>query len=200
MSTDTSDLSGGAGASTTSSSQVSPSFPVRLQRSLSLKFQSLIDASSPHYIVRWIFLLFLCLTYCIRVYVLQGFYIVTYGLGIFLLNLFIGFLTPVDDTDNDGPSLPITEYDEYKPFVRRLPEFKFWYSSSQAIVIALIMTFFAVFDVPVFWPILLIYFIVLFVLTMKRQIKHMIQYKYIPFSFGKRTYSKKKQQEDIRVK
>lgn len=47
------------------------------------------------------------------------------------------------------------------------------------------MTFFSVFDVPVFWPILLCYWIVLFVLTMRRQIAHMIKYKYIPFSVGK---------------
>ena len=47
------------------------------------------------------------------------------------------------------------------------------------------MTFFSVFDVPVFWPILLFYWIVLFFLTMKRQILHMIKYKYIPFNIGK---------------
>lgn len=47
------------------------------------------------------------------------------------------------------------------------------------------MTFLSVFDVPVFWPILLCYWLVLFVLTMKRQIMHMIKYKYVPFSFGK---------------
>ena len=44
------------------------------------------------------------------------------------------------------------------------------------------------FNVPVFWPILLLYFIALFTLTMKRQIKHMIKYKYVPFSFGKTGY------------
>jgi Rer1 family len=47
------------------------------------------------------------------------------------------------------------------------------------------MTFFSVFDVPVFWPILLCYWVVLFVLTMKRQILHMIKYKYVPFNLGK---------------
>jgi hypothetical protein len=46
-----------------------------------------------------------------------------------------------------------------------------------------------VFDVPVFWPILLLYFIVLFVITMKRQIKHMMKHKYVPFSFGKTVYA-----------
>jgi hypothetical protein len=56
---------------------------------------------------------------------------------------------------------------------------------TKAFCIAFLMTFFSVFDVPVFWPILLCYWIVLFVLTMRRQIAHMIKYKYIPFSFGK---------------
>lgn len=53
------------------------------------------------------------------------------------------------------------------------------------------MTFFEVFDVPVFWPILLMYFIVLFVITMKRQIKHMIKHKYVPWSWGKAKYATK---------
>ena len=48
--------------------------------------------------------------------------------------------------------------------------------------------FWCSFNIPVFWPILLLYFIALFVLTMKRQIKHMIKYKYVPFSLGKTRY------------
>ena len=39
---------------------------------------------------------------------------------------------------------------------------------------------------PVFWPILLMYWLVLLFVTMKRQIKHMIKYRYIPFSLGKK--------------
>ncbi|RWV79650.1 hypothetical protein GW17_00059183 [Ensete ventricosum] len=54
------------------------------------------------------------------------------------------------------------------------------------------MTFFSVFDVPVFWPILLCYWVVLFLLTMKRQIVHMIKYKYVPFNIGKQKYGAKK--------
>lgn len=73
-----------------------------------------------------------------RVYVLEAFFIVSYGLGIFLLNLLIGFLTPldVDDLDGDSPLLPSgDDASEFKPFVRRLPEYKFWYSCCKAIVI-----------------------------------------------------------------
>lgn len=76
-----------------------------------------------------------------------------------------------------------------RPFARRLPEFKFWHSCTRSVLTAIGMTFFSIFDVPVFWPILLLYFIVLFVITMKRQIRHMIKYKYVPFSFGKTTYT-----------
>jgi hypothetical protein len=47
------------------------------------------------------------------------------GLGIYNLNLIIGFLSPQMDPDSDSPALP-TRNEEYKPFVRRLPEFKFW--------------------------------------------------------------------------
>lgn len=59
------------------------------------------------------------------------------------------------------------------------------YAFTKALVVAFVLTFFSIFDVPVFWPILLLYWIVLFVLTMKRQIRHMIKYRYVPFSLGK---------------
>lgn len=136
------------------------------------------------------------LVYVLRVYIVQGFYVVSYGLGIYILNLLIGFLSPqVDpeilDADN-GPSLPTSGSDEFRPFVRRLPEFKFWYSITKAFCIAFVMTFFSAFDVPVFWPILLFYWVVLFTLTMRRQIAHMIKYKYVPFSFGKQRYDRKR--------
>jgi hypothetical protein len=35
---------------------------------------------------------------------------------------------------------------------------------------------------------LLMYFLMLFVITMKRQIKHMIKHKYVPFTWGKAKY------------
>ena len=39
-----------------------------------------------------------------------------------------------------------------------------------AATVAVFMTFFRIFDIPVFWPVLVVYFCVLFFLTMKRQI------------------------------
>ena len=145
---------------------------------------------------RWaVFCVLLCL-YFIRVYLAQGWYIITYGLGIFILNKFIGFLTPQVDPDMEGPTLPMSEAEgkkggEYRPFSRKVPEFKFWYASTRAVVIALFLAMFRMFDIPVFWPILLLYWFVLFFMTMKKQIEHMIKHKYVPWSTGKTKYSGK---------
>ncbi|XP_022764207.1 protein RER1B-like [Durio zibethinus] len=158
-------------------------------------FQYYLDRSTPHVTERWLGTLVIAAIYVLRVYIVQGFYIVSYGLGIYILNLLIGFLSPKVDPELevlDGASLPTKGSDEFKPFIRRLPEFKFWYSITKAFCMAFLMTFFSVFDVPVFWPILLFYWIALFVLTMKRQIMHMIKYKYVPFSMGKQRYTGKR--------
>jgi len=120
----------------------------------------------------------------------QGYFIVAYGLGIFLLNNFIAFLSPLEDPNDDSPGLPSTASDgkEFRPFARRLPEFKFWLASARGTFTSILMTFFPVFDVPVFWPILLMYFFILFFMTMKRQIMHMYKHGYVPISFGKAKY------------
>lgn len=159
--------------------------------------------------------------------------------AIYLLNLLLAFLQPKFDPsiqddlmadeieeglDSSAPSpLPSQRDDEFRPFVRRLPEWQFWLvlsyrppyfpltpkirlSSTRATLLAIFCTTSEVFDVPVYWPILVIYFFVLFALTMRRQIqcvlfffytyhfyayttpnRHMIKYKYVPFDIGRKT-------------
>ena len=46
-------------------------------------------------------------------------------------------------------------------------------------------TLFPFLDVPVFWPILFLYWLALATFTLRRQIKHMIKHRYVPFDFGK---------------
>jgi len=59
-------------------------------------------------------------------------------------------------------------------------------------LISFFCTFFPFLDIPVFWPILLIYFIALFSVTMKNRIKHMIKHKYIPIvNIGKPKFAGK---------
>mmetsp|Transcript_73627 Transcript_73627/g.204662 ORF Transcript_73627/g.204662 Transcript_73627/m.204662 type:complete len:191 (+) Transcript_73627:81-653(+) len=158
---------------------------LQAQRSL----QRVLDKTVVWIRMRWFLLVLLIAAYAVRVFLVQGFYVVTYGLGIYVLNLLINFLSPaVDPETEDGPVLPTSEKGEFRPFTRKLPEFKFWVSALRAVLIATGMTLFQVFDLPVFWPILLAYFILLLVLTMKDRVKHMIKHRYIPFSFGKQTY------------
>jgi Rer1 family len=143
---------------------------------------------------------------------------VAYSLGIYLLNLFLAFISPKFDPsieqdegmeDGTAGELP-TKEEEFRPFVRRLPEFKFWYSATKAVVIGFVCSFFKVFDLPVFWPVLVVYWLILFALTsefwmharrvmrlmltvsiVRRQIQHMIKYRYVPFTVGKARYSGK---------
>ncbi|XP_053213950.1 protein RER1-like isoform X2 [Panonychus citri] len=179
--------------------------PLRGQRPLILRlftafgqrYQSLLDAWTPHTTGRWIFSAILLIVYMARVIIGEGWYIVTYALGIYYLNLLIAFLTPKvdpaqgDDDLDDEMSLPTTRDEEFRPFIRRLPEFKFWHSATKATLIAMFCTFFEAFNIPVFWPILLVYFCTLFGITMKRQIKHMYKYKYLPWTRGKTRYQGK---------
>lgn len=94
------------------------------------RYQHLLDKSTPLVLYRWIFLAAIAAVYALRVYVIQGFYIITYGLGIYILQLLIAFLSPQVDPEiqgmTDGPALPTRGSEEFRPFVRRLPEFKFW--------------------------------------------------------------------------
>ncbi|KIW08336.1 uncharacterized protein PV09_01253 [Verruconis gallopava] len=162
-------------------------------------YQSYLDQSTPYVQYRWIGTGVLFFFFSLRILVAQGWYIVAYSLGIYLLNLFLAFISPKfdpsleqDEGMEDGTSsLPSRENDEFRPFVRRLPEFKFWYSATKAIAIGFVCSFFSIFDLPVFWPVLVMYWIILFALTMRRQIQHMIKYRYVPFTVGKARYGGK---------
>ena len=110
--------------------------------------------------------------------------------------------------DSEGPVLPSasSRSSEFRPFSRLVPEFKFWYllnihiymsysnmfryTSTRAMCIGYIMTFFKVCNVPVFWPLLLMYFVVLFGMTMKRQYSHMVKHNYVPWSSAKKVYGR----------
>lgn len=170
---------------------------------LMVTYQKLIDQSVPYTTYRWSGFGLLLFLFMVRIFAAQGWYIICYALGIYLLNLLLAFLTPKFDPsleqemrsesieeglpDADDPDREADD-DEFRPFIRRLPEFKFWYYATRAVLVSLVLSFFSIFDIPVFWPILLMYFIILFTLTMRRQIQHMIKYRYLPFDFGKTKY------------
>lgn len=63
-----------------------------------------LDKWTPHTKTRWVFAFIFIALFLLRVFTKQGWYIVTYALGIYHLNLFIAFLTPKMDPalDLDG--------------------------------------------------------------------------------------------------
>lgn len=162
-----------------------------------------MDKSTPHPGARWTIFGVLLALFLVRILSSQGFYVIAYALGIYLLNIFLLFLSPRFDPAHEDeaglandaaapPSsifLPVRADDEFRPFVRRLPEFRFWYNAVRATAAALLGTLLPFLDVPVFWPILLFYFVLLTVLTLRRQIAHMVRYKYVPFDWGKKAYA-----------
>eukprot|EP01079_Euglenida_sp_SAG-EU17-18_P010059 gene10059-1815_t len=77
--------------------------------------------------------------------------------------------------------LPSTVDDEFKlhpaqPFVRFLPEYKLWRKVSSAIVVAMAATLIPILDIPVLWQILVMYAAVLFFLSMRTRITHMMKF------------------------
>ena len=65
-------------------------------------FQTTLDKTVIYPEARWTAFAVVLTIYILRVYLLDGFYIITYALGIYLLNLVIGFLSPAIDPDEEG--------------------------------------------------------------------------------------------------
>jgi len=167
---------------------------------LKRRYNVFLDQITPLTLYRWLALVVLVLVFSLRILLVQGFYIVAYVLFIFLLNQFILFLQPKDraslmdpaessngggGASGGGDALPTTiDFDTYRPFYRKLPEFKFWHSAFKATFTALVCTFIPFCDVPVFWPILVVYSVLLFIATMRRQFMDMKRFKYVPWDIG----------------
>jgi len=125
-------ISSGSEPSSSAASHVHSLF-----RSLQIKTQYFLDQVTPHYYGRWSCTIILLIGFIVRFLVAQRWYIVAYALAIYLLNIFLAFLTPrfdpaleameQEELDNEsGFSLPTRSDEEFRPFIRRLPEFKFW--------------------------------------------------------------------------
>merc|ERR1719471_730788 len=96
----------------------------------------MLDKWTPYTTSRWVFTVLLVLAFMARILIAQGWYIVTYALAIYHLNLLLAFLTPKidpamaefeaaeDAAEDDGMALPTRQNDEFRPFIRRLPEFE----------------------------------------------------------------------------
>ena len=150
--------------------------------------QVYIDKITPKRMYRWVFAGSFFLLYILRVLYTRTHHLVTYCLSLYLLHGLIVFLTPkdeeipdiFDDVDIEFEAPPNID-NEFRPFIRRLPEFQFWVLFLKLVGIAFFATFFDIFDIPAYTPILFLYFFVLVVITARKLLRHMRKYRYNPF-------------------
>ena len=74
----------------------------QVQAKVNQRLQVFLDKATPHSKARWASAAGLLVFYALRIYLISGFYIITYALGIYLLHLFIGFLSPKTDIDRSA--------------------------------------------------------------------------------------------------
>lgn len=109
-------------------------------------YRLMMDKSTTWIKTRWSVFAALLVIFCFRIFYLQGWYISAYALGINLLNLFIGFITPQKDPQTQQYILPVAAQNssshasEYRPFLRQVPEFTFWHHGTISVLVALATT------------------------------------------------------------
>ncbi|CAJ1008500.1 putative Rer1 family [Leishmania naiffi] len=165
-----------------------PSIDHSFLRKARVTYKHYLDVSVPHRGLRWCFFAFLAILYVARVVTFGGFYVITYGLCIHLLYLLLLLITPLSDPDEgEGTSLPTTHAhdEEYRPFMPKVQEFVVWKQMFTVVAVCLFLTMFSFLDIPVFWPILVLYFLVLFATQVGGRVRHMIKHGYVPWNTGK---------------
>ena len=155
-----------------------------------MQLESLVLRIKPYLWQRWAFFAVISVIFTIRMFATHRYYYAGYIAGLYILQAFILFLSPKNDPDLYGKDvLPTAGDGDYKPFVRKLPEFTFWRRATAAAVLAFFLSLMP-FDLPVYGPLLLVYFLVVTFITFRTRIRHMIKYKYVPFDIGKPKYQK----------
>jgi hypothetical protein len=150
-----------------------------------------LNVSIPYTKVRWGVFAFLSLTYVLHIVAHMAWYLVAYCLYIYMLSAFLLFITPLyrqstAESATSPDALPQTEAehsDEFRPFMRKLPEFQFWHKLTKAQLIAWGVSLLPFTDLPVYWPILAAYFIGLTVYVLAAEAKKWRAEGYVPFDF-----------------
>ncbi|UVC54247.1 hypothetical protein MACJ_003782 [Theileria orientalis] len=174
--------------------------------------RAFLDYTVKFTFIRWAYFAVLFFSFWAYVIFHTSHYVVAYMYTVYMLSLVLRFLTPLSFKDlcaahegaNSGTILPLSEQDaansskitkvgvkstenvyEFKPFLRQLNEFTFWLCGVRVTYIALLCLPFDFFDIEVYWPLLVLYFSCLFIVSFNEQIQNMIKYKYVPFNFCK---------------
>jgi len=172
------------------------SFADKILSKLWIQYRNKIDRYIIYKNERWAFSGILLILYLIRVLLNGGFYVISYVLGLYILHALVKFVTPLglpdieeEEEEKVGEELPIFAQTpgDSKPLIRSVSEFKFWQGITAALLLSNLLISSEAFDLPVYWPFLLGYFIFLVGMTVRKQMKHMERYGYSILDFGKKT-------------
>jgi hypothetical protein len=151
-----------------------------------MQVDSLILRTKPFVLYRWLIWAAFAFIFAIRIFFQHKFYTIGYVAGLYAVNCVIMFLSPKLDPDLYGKDvLPTSGDGDYRPFVRKLPEFVFWRRLATCLLLAYVAGLFPFLDPPVYGPLLLVYFLMVAAFNFRTRIAHMIRNRYLPFSLGK---------------
>lgn len=157
-----------------------------------------INKLIPRPMVRWTIFSCTYLFFMLRVLIMQKYFLVAYMSSIYILYGFVSFCSPNDDSipcaledfdDFDVSNIPtntIEEIEDYKPFDRKLPDYKYWESSMICLCFSILATLFDVFNFTVYAPILIIYFLIMCISVIRNIYLHSKKFNYNPLDFGKK--------------
>ncbi|KAH0574488.1 RER1-like protein-retention of ER protein [Spironucleus salmonicida] len=120
---------------------------------------------------RWIGTTVLTVFYLLFVLLTHSHYAIVYFLYIYILSAFIQFISP--KTGDSTVALPVSTTDlaDAKNYQREMCEFDFWFVATIWTFISLILSFFPFTDIPVFWPVLVLYSIALTIAIVHKELQ-----------------------------
>ena len=132
------------------------------------KFEKWFNSWFPYSVFLYLLTFNLVILFWYRIISQQAWFILAYALAIYHLTLMIRFLTPKtqDCHDLNNDSVNLSE-------LRALSLSKLWFSSTLSTSIALIGTLFDSLDIPVFGPVLIVYFVILLAISCRRLHKNL---------------------------
>ncbi|CAD8180106.1 unnamed protein product [Paramecium octaurelia] len=170
-------------------SDVDPLY-TRLYHKYSMKYRRIIDKLIMHPGKRWFLCAFFLFVYINRLIETQSYFVVSYMLGIQIIQSLLRYFTPlglpdIEDEDEDV-NIQLPQHTDDRPLIRSMPEISLWEQIIFAMILSNLATFFQIFDLPVYWPFLFSYFILVIIITFKKYLKHMQKYGYSWGDFSKR--------------
>ncbi|KAI5152152.1 hypothetical protein ENBRE01_2607 [Enteropsectra breve] len=149
-------------------------------------YQLAADNIKPYRRTRWTVFAALGLYFFCRIVKKDSHWLAAYVLCIYLIQCFILFATPKDSSIPDPfeaeeelqEYVAPTEENSHRPFIRNLPEYNFWTTVIQYLLIAHAVICFDFTNLPVYIPILVLYFVFMVIATVVKLWEHSSKYKY----------------------